>query len=140
TGNAHCVRTSGESVAGSPYTITCDPGNLAADNYNFQTGNTANFTINNASSEERRVGNSKTYGDSDQAFSYPLNGSQFSKTKASRRAETPPALTGNAHCVRTSGESVAGSPYTITCDPGNLAADNYNFQTGNTANFTINKA
>jgi hypothetical protein len=36
-------------VAGSPYTITCAPGTLAAPNYSFATGSTANFTIDPAS-------------------------------------------------------------------------------------------
>ena len=40
TGGASCSRTSGESVAGSPYTITCTPGDLSAANYSFATGST----------------------------------------------------------------------------------------------------
>jgi hypothetical protein len=86
------------------------------------------------------VANSKTYGDDDPSFAYTLSGFKFGQTEAGLRAATPAALTGAASCTRTSGESVGGSPYTLTCTPGTLAADNYSFATGNTANFTINKA
>lgn len=46
TGSASCSRTSGEAWAGNPYTITCAPGSLSAPNYDFATGSTAAFTIN----------------------------------------------------------------------------------------------
>src|SRR2546429_5946835 len=65
TGAASCSRTAGESVAGSPYTITCAPGTLAAPNYDFATGTTASFTINRAHLLVNAGANSKTYGDID---------------------------------------------------------------------------
>ena len=48
-------------------------------------------------------------------------------------------VSGSATCTRTSGESVAGSPYTITCAPGSLTAANYSFVTGQHGQFTITK-
>jgi hypothetical protein len=41
---------------------------------------------------------------------------------------------------RTPASRSAAARTTLTCTPGTLAADNYSFATGNTANFTINKA
>ena len=134
TGSASCSRTAGETVAGSPYTITCAPGTLAAANYIFATGTTANFTITPATLSVNAVANTKEYGDADPAFSYTLSGFKFSEN------ETSAGVTGSASCSRTAGETVAGSPYTITCAPGTLAAANYIFAPGTTANFTITPA
>src|SRR5205085_2667732 len=134
TGAAHCVRTSGESVGS--YTITCDPGTLAADNYNFQTGTTANFAINKATLNVNAVANSKIYGQDDPSFSATLSGFQYSQDEAGLR--TAGTLGGAASCSRDPGQD-AGT-YTITCAPGTLHADNYDFVTGSTAVFTINKA
>src|SRR5260370_10954299 len=74
TGSASCSRASGESVAGSPYTITCAPGSLAAPNYDFATGSTASFTINAAHLLVNAVVDSKIYGDADPSFAHTLTG------------------------------------------------------------------
>src|SRR4029079_3196814 len=82
------------------------------------------------------VADSKTYGDSDPTFAWTYSG--FKGTDD----ETNSNITGSANCSRTAGQTVAGSPYTITCtagSPGDLAAPNYDFQTGDTADFTIDK-
>ena len=65
-------RTSGETVAGSPYTIsaTLSPaGELG--NYDI-TYNTANFTINTKAASVTPNAASKTYGDADPAFTGTL--------------------------------------------------------------------
>src|SRR5256886_10965905 len=134
TGAASCSRTAGESVAGSPYTITCAPGTLAAPNYDFATGTTASFTINRAPLLVNAGANSKTYGDIDPAFAWTLSGF------VNGQNATTALVTGAASCGRTAGESVAGSPYTITCAPGALAAPIYASAPGTTASFTINRA
>src|SRR5207253_1183129 len=108
TGTASCTRTAGESVGGSPYTITCTPNTLAAPNYVFVTGTTAHFTINAATLNVNAVASSKTYGDLDPAFTYTLSGFQNGENA------TMSLVTGRASCTRTAGESVGGSPYTIT--------------------------
>ena len=211
TGAADCSRTSGEIVLGSPYTITCAPGDLDAANYTFVTGDTADFTISartlvvtpddnqskvyggsepvltythgtlyngdddsvftgalsrtageNVGTYPIHLGDlsagpnyaisfttgktfeitkatlsvnadpaSKTYGDADPAFTYTFSGFQFSDDASNS------GITGAADCSRTSGEIVLGSPYTITCAPGDLDAANYTFVTGDTADFTI---
>jgi hypothetical protein len=134
TGAASCARTSGESVAASPYTITCTPGTLTAANYSFATGSTASFTISQAQLLVNAVANSKVYGAADPTFAHTLSGF------VNGEDATSAGVTGAASCARTSGESVAGSPYTITCTPGTLTAANYSFATGSTASFTISKA
>ncbi len=133
TGDADCTRTAGETVAGSPYTITCAPGDLEADNYSFVTGTTAAFTIDKKALAVNAVADSKTYGDLDPAFGWTYSGFITGED------ETNVTITGDADCTRTAGETVAGSPYTITCAPGDLEADNYSFVTGTTAAFTIDK-
>jgi hypothetical protein len=131
TGAAACSRAAGESVAGSPYAVTCDPGSLAAPNYVFHTGSTALFTIAPAQLSVDAVAAGKTYGDTDPALASQLSGFVNGEDASSA------GVTGSAACSRTAGQSVAGSPYAVTCDPGSLAAPNYVFHTGSTALFTI---
>src|SRR5204863_267861 len=126
-----CSRTSGETVAGSPYTITCAPGSLSTANYSFVTGTTANFTITKTGLHVNAVADTKVYGADDPAFDHTLSGFVNGDTAATV------TVSGSASCSRTSGETVAGSPYTITCAPGSLSTANYSFVTGTTANFTI---
>ena len=119
-------RTAGESVAGSPYTIsaTLSPAGVLA-NYNI-TYNTANFTITTATASVTPNAASKVYGAADPAFTGTLSGFL-------------PADGVTATYSRTAGETVAGSPYTIsaTLSPAGVLG-NYNI-TYNTANFTITR-
>ena len=134
TGSASCSRTTGETVAGSPYTITCTPGTLDAPNYSFAEGTTANFTINRKQiNDQRRSGLEDLRRDDPTAFTGVLSGF------VNGEDATSAGVTGEKSCSRAPGETVAGSPYAITCTAGTLAADNYSFATGTTANFTINK-
>ena len=133
TGSASCTRTAGETVAGSPYTITCTAGTLLAPNYSFTTGSTAAFTIAKKALSVNAVANSKTYGAADPTLTATLSG--FVGTDNAGNS----GITGSASCTRTAGETVAGSPYTITCTAGTLLAPNYSFTTGSTAAFTIAK-
>jgi YDG domain-containing protein/MBG domain-containing protein len=135
TGTASCSRTAGETVAGSPYTITCAPGTLDAPNYSFVTGTTGNFTINPAPIDVDANPASKTYGDSDPAFSGVLNGFVNGENATSA------GVTGAAVCTRPgAGTDEDADVYTgaITCAAGTLSAANYTFGTGNPADFTIN--
>src|SRR6202008_927521 len=120
-------RTGGESVAGSPYTISATLSPAAALlNYSV-TYNTANFTITKATASVTPNAASKTYGAADPTLTGTLTGFL-----------TSDGVT--ATYTRTAGESVAGSPYTIsaTLSPASVL-DNYTV-TYNTASFTINKA
>jgi len=98
-------RTAGETVAGSPYTISATlsaPGeNL--DNYDI-TYNTAAFTITTKAASVTANSASKTYGDPDPIQIEPCILTGF--------------LPGDgvyATYSRTPGETVAGSPYTTSC-------------------------
>ncbi len=117
-------RTAGETVAGSPYTIsaTLSPSGVLG-NYNI-TYNTANFTITTKNASVTPNPATKVYGDSDPAFTGTLAGFL-------------PADGVTATYSRTAGETVAGSPYTISAalSPSGVLS-NYNI-TYNTANFTI---
>src|SRR3989475_7905244 len=121
------TRTSGETVAGSPYTISASlsPASVLG-NYNI-TSNTASFTINKRNASVTPAAASKTYGDADPALSGTLTGFVAADGVT-------------ATYSRTAGETVAGSPYTISAvlSPAGVLG-NYNI-TYNTANFTINKA
>src|SRR5207248_126769 len=119
-------RTGGETVAGSPYTIsaTLSPAGVLG-NYNI-TYNAAEFTINRKDASVTPNAASKTYGSIDPAFTGTLLG----------------FLAGDgvtATYSRTSGEMVAGSPYTISAilTPAGVLG-NYNI-TYYTADFTISK-
>ena len=120
-------RTAGETVAGSPYTISATLSPAAAlANYTV-TYNTASFTITKATASVTPNAASKTYGAADPAFTGTLSGFLAADGVT-------------ATYSRTAGETVAGGPYTIsaTLSPAS-ALGNYTI-TYNTASFTINKA
>ncbi|PYM08951.1 MAG: hypothetical protein DMF15_07325 [Verrucomicrobia bacterium] len=120
------TRAAGETVAGSPYKIsaTLAPAGVLG-NYNI-TYNTADFTIEKKDASVTPNAANKIYGSADPAFTGTLVG----------------FLAGDnvtASYSRTSGETVAGSPYKIsaTLSPAGVLG-NYNI-TYNTADFTIEK-
>ena len=117
-------RTTGETVLGSPYVISAvlSPAGVL-DNYNI-TYNTANFTITALAASVTPDPATKIYGSSDPAFTGTLTGFL-------------PADNVTAVYSRTPGETVLGSPYTISATLSPAAVlSNYNI-TYNTANFTI---
>jgi len=120
-------RTAGETVLGSPYTIsaTLSPAGVLG-NYNITYG-TASFTISKAAATVTPAAASKTYGAADPALTGTLSG-------------FVPSDGVTATYTRTAGETVAGSPYTIsgTLNPASVLV-NYNV-TYSTASFTITKA
>ncbi len=134
TGEADCSREAGESVAASPYEITCTAGTLAADNYGFETGEAGELEITKATLSIDADDKSKDYGEPDPPFTYKLSGFVNGEDEQSA------GVTGEADCSREAGESVAASPYEITCTAGTLAADHYGFETGEAGELTINKA
>src|SRR5207244_4964726 len=95
------------------------------NNYNI-TNTGANFTINKKTASVTPNAASKTYGDADPALTGTLTGFLGADGVT-------------ATYSRTAGETVAGSPYTIsaTLSPVGVLG-NYDI-TYNTANFTINK-
>ncbi|MFV8394124.1 beta strand repeat-containing protein, partial [Flavobacterium sp. LB2P6] len=117
-------RTSGETVLGSPYTISAvlSPSGVLS-NYNI-TYNTAAFTITTKSASVSPMANTKVYGSSDPTLTGALVG--FLEADVVTAAYS-----------RTSGETVLGSPYTISAvlSPSGVLS-NYNI-TYNTAAFTI---
>ena len=117
-------RTAGETVAGSPYTIsaTLSPAGVLG-NYNI-TYNTANFTIDPKAASVTPNAASKTYGAADPALTGTLSGFLAADGVT-------------ATYSRTAGETVLGGPYTIsaTLSPAGVLS-NYTI-TYNTANFTI---
>src|SRR5213078_3338649 len=117
-------RAPGETVAGSPYTIsaTLSPGGVLG---NYQIAyNTAEFTIDKKTASVTANAKSKTYGDVDPALTGTLTGFLAAD-----------AVT--ATYSRAAGETVAGNPYTIsaTLSPAGVLS-NYQI-TYNTAAFTI---
>src|SRR5207244_2019162 len=119
-------RAPGETVAGSPYTIsaTLSPGGVLG-NYQI-TYNTAGFTIDKKTASVTPNAKSKTYGDVDPALTGTLTGFLAADGVT-------------ATYSRAAGETVAGNPYTIsaTLSPGGVLG-NYQI-TYNTAEFTIDK-
>jgi hypothetical protein len=119
-------RTAGETAAGSPYTISATLSPMGVLGNYAITYNTANFTINKRTASVTPNAAGKTYGDADPTLTGALNGFL-------------PADGVTATYSRTAGETVAGSPYTIsaTLSPAGVLG-NYAI-TYNTANFTITK-
>ena len=96
-------------MAASPYEITCTPGTLAADNYGFETGEAGELEITKATLSIDADDKSKDYGEPDPPFTYELSGFVNGEDEQSA------GVTGEADCSREAGESVAASPYEITC-------------------------
>src|SRR5437867_3901409 len=108
------------------YTIsaTLSPAGVLG-NYSI-TYNTASFTITPKSASVTPAAASKTYGSADPAFTGTLTGFLAADSVTSTYS-------------RTSGDTVAGSPYTISATLSPAAVlGNYDI-TYNTASFTINK-
>src|SRR5207302_208191 len=119
-------RAAGETVTGGPYhiTATLSPSGVLS-NYNV-TNAGADFTINAKNATWTTQPNSKTYGDDDPALTGTLTGFLAADGVT-------------ATYSRAAGETVGGSPYTIsaTLSPGGVLG-NYQI-TYNTAEFTIDK-
>ena len=103
-------------------------------NYGFETGEAGELEITKATLSIDADDKSKDYGEPDPPFTYELSGFVNGEDEQSA------GVTGEADCSREAGESVAASPYEITCTAGTLAADNYGFETGEAGELTINKA
>jgi len=119
-------RTAGETVAGSPYTISAvlSPSEVLV-NYDI-TNNTADFTIDRKPASVTPDTASKTYGNVDPTLTGTLIGFLTADNVV-------------AIYSRAAGETVAGSPYTISATLSPTGAlDNYDI-TSDTANFTITK-
>src|SRR5207247_1342471 len=119
-------RAPGETVAGSPYTIsaTLSPAGVLG-NYQI-TYNTAELTIDKKTASVTPNTASKTYGDVDPALTGTLAGFLAADGVTATYSRAP-------------GETVAGSPYTIsaTLSPAGVLG-NYQI-TYNTAELTIDK-
>ncbi len=117
----------GVGTAGASFTF---PG----DDTHASSSDTDTFAIAPAALEVDAVPAAKTYGDADPALGWTYRG--FVPGEDATAAD----ITGAAACVRAAGETVGGSPYTIVCGPGTLAAANYSFESGTAAAFTIDPA
>ena len=101
TGSASLNTTATAGSAVGQYPITVGLGTLSAANYTFGTFTGSQVTITKAAASVTPNAASKTYGAADPAFTGTLTG----------------FLAGDnvtATYSRTAGESVAGSPYTIS--------------------------
>jgi hypothetical protein len=126
-------RTPGETVAGSPYSISAmlSPAGVLG-NYTI-TYYTADFNITLRAASVSAVATSKAYGDPDPAFG--ITSSNFVADDLGVGKITFSA-------TREAGETVAGSPYLITpaaSDTGTGLLANYTV-TYTPANFTVTKA
>ena len=92
---------------------------------------TVDVSVGKATLSVNAEPSSKTYGDPDPWLSWTYDG--FVGSDNASNSE----ITGSAACGRSAGETVAGGPYTITCDPGTLAAPSYSFAAGTSALFAI---
>jgi hypothetical protein len=119
-------RTAGETVTSTPYTISATLSPAAVlDNYEINYG-TAAFTITKATASVTPNAATKVFGTTDPTLTGTLSGFL-------------PADNVTATYTRTTGETVAGSPYTISATLNPAAVlPNYNIAY-NTANFTITK-
>ena len=118
-------RTTGESVAGSPYTISATLSPVGVLSNYIITYNTASFTITLRNATWTTNPTSKTYGNADPVPVTTGSGSNFVDTVTATYA-------------RVAGETVAGGPYhiTATLSAGAGVLANYNI-TNTGANFTI---
>ena len=143
---ASLARTVGETVAGSPYSITAATFNAltgtAAGNYSVPTlSGSPTLTITQASLTGSIANQTKVYGSNDPALSgigVTLNGIINNPAVSTWNGSVAINDVGNvattlASLARTVGETVAGSPYSITAATFNAltgsAAGNYSVPT-----------
>jgi hypothetical protein len=138
TGTANCTIGSHSENAGT-YTgaITCDGTGLSSNNYAFTAGNSADFTINQATMHIDASPTSKTYGDSDSTPTGVARNADFVNGDTANSND----ITGTANCTISPHSEDAGT-YTsaITCDGTGLSSNNYTFVPGDSADLTINQA
>src|SRR5207249_2570580 len=120
-------RTAGETVLGSPYTISAALSPAAVLSNYAITYNTASFTITTKAASVTPNAANKTYGDADPSFTGTLTGFLAADSVS-------------ATYSRTAGETVLGSPYTISAALSPAAVLSNYAITYDTASFTINKA
>jgi hypothetical protein len=122
-------RVAGESVAGSPYTISATLNATASVLSNYSISyKTATFTLTQATASVTPNAASKTYGTADPTLTGALVGFVTSDNVTASYSRTP-------------GETVAGGPYSISATLNASAAVLANYSiTYHTAQFTINKA
>jgi hypothetical protein len=102
---------------------------LAAPNYTFVAGSTAQLSVTPAVLSVDADPKAKVYGAGDPPLTYTLNGFHFGDTAATS------GITGNGTCSRAPGEAVGS--YTIACVANDLAAPNYTFVAGSTAQLSV---
>ena len=138
SGAASCAIAAHSENAGT-YTgaVTCTAGTLAAQNYSFVPGSAADLTINQAVVHVDANPTSKTYGSADPAPTATLRASDL----VNGETATSAGISGSVDCTLAAHSENAGTyAGAVNCTAGTLAAQNYSFVTGNSADFTINKA
>ncbi|MGD0090058.1 MAG: MBG domain-containing protein [Planctomycetota bacterium] len=118
----------GSAVAGSPYTIACGAGTLAAPNYTFTPAN-GQLTVTPAALTVTADAKSKVYGPTNPPFTYTYNGLVNGDTSAT--------FTGCLAASTAAGSGVG--TYSITQNTL-AAAGNYAIGTFNGANLTVTAA
>src|SRR5204863_9721562 len=106
---------------------------LSSPNSSFTTGNTANFSITKASLPVSAVPFPYTTLFRSPAFTWTYSGFQGTDTAGNSN------ITGAANCTRVSGETVASSPYAITCARSDEHSSEHNSPSDNTCHLTITK-
>ena len=138
TDSSGVANLSNTSLAGIP-TGTYPAGvgaTFATDSTHSGSADTAALTVDPATLSVDAVDESKTYGDPDPAFTYTLSGFVNGENATSA------GVTGSADCSRSNPavDDAGTYPDVISCDPDSLAAANYLFVTGGSADFAINAA
>ncbi len=136
SGSAGFTGAATSAVNAGSYTITPTAGSLAATNYDFTTFNDGTLTINKAHLTVTADNQSRVYGAPNPTFTATLSGFKNGETLFTS------GVTGSASCTTpaTPTSPVSGSPYTITCTQGTLAAGNYDFTPFVTGTLTVSKA
>ncbi len=153
--NADTIGASATGAAGSTgqmagvgtYTnVTGTIGTLASPiNYAFSFTGTGIQTITPALLTINVGNKTKTYGDTDPAFTFTVTGLQNGEAVGTALNGAGTTYTANGAggtnitnaLTRTAGETVAGGPYAITTGAGLTATANYTIQTVNNGNLTI---
>ncbi len=124
TGSPDCTTTatSTSPVSGSPYTITCTAGTLAASNYSFVFVD-GQLTITSVTLTVTANNKTRAYGEPNPAFDAAITGFVNGENLLTSDVTGAPDCTTSA----TPASPVSGNPYPITCTAGTLSSANYNF-------------
>jgi hypothetical protein len=122
-GDASCSISAPSNVGVHTNAITCAPGNLSSQNYDFETGTKGTLTITERPITVTADAKSKTYGDADPALTYEItSGSLVGSDNLTGSLTRAPGTNVGSYAIQQ-GTLEASSNYILTYAGADLTID-----------------